>query len=334
MKKNKVIIVGLVIAILIVICITAHFVSGKKYKGYVFDNHSNIKAKDARIYLVPSDFNEDKAKDYFKNNVINSYTLKYFFFLDDRFKGTKDIEELLKKVHDYLYKEMQSREEADRLFAVYKTYTYYQQGLYNKTKSWGTPSTLDEAIDYLHKIQNYRREVFGNDIADALFGPSLKSEEYQIRRRIIAYDENKYGAEKEKILDELSTNMWGDEGNTIDSYNDPLNSYNEKLAIYQKDMAEMKSDDERQAMIQQFREEFFTPEQMSRLNEVDSSITDEKKKEEDYFAQENEIKNDSNLDADGKAQEIRKLQDQMFGSEADAFRRRLIIEKRQGQTGN
>ena len=98
------------------------------------------------------------------------------------------------------------------------------------------------------------------------------------------------------------------------------------LKIYQKDMAEMKSDEERQATIRQFREEFFTPEQVRRLDDVDRLMADEKKNEEDYFAQENEIKNDSNLDADGKAQKIRELQDQMFGSEAEAFRRRLVIE--------
>ena len=88
----------------------------------------------------------------------------------------------------------------------------------------------------------------------------------------------------------------------------------------------MKSDEERQAKIRQFREEFFTPEQVRRLDDVDRLMADEKKNEEDYFAQENKIKNDSNLDADGKAQKRRELQDQMFGSEADAFRRRLAIE--------
>lgn len=329
MKKNKIIIVtGLVLAISIAIIFIVHMEKGEKHKGYVFDKNSNIKAKDARIYLVPGDFNEDNVKNYFKNDVINSYTLRYFFYLDDKFKGTKNIEELLQQVHDYLYKGMQSHEEADRLFAVYKTYAYYQQGLYNKTKSWGTPSTPEEAVEYLHKIQEYRREVFGSETADVLFGPSVKSEEYQIRRRMIAYDENKYGAEKEKILGDLEKNMWGDEGDMIETYNDPLNRYNEKLNIYQKDMAEMKSEEERQAMIRQFREELFTPEQVSRLDDVDRSVADEKKKEQDYFAQENEIKNDSNLDADGKAQKIRELQGQMFGSEADAFRRRLVIENK------
>ena len=65
---------------------------------------------------------------------------------------------------------------------------------------------------------------------------------------------------------------------------------------------------------------------MRRLEDVDRVEANEKKNEQDYFAQENEIKNNTNLDADGKAQKIRELQDQMFGSEAEAFRRRLSIE--------
>jgi len=332
MKKKKIIAVaGIVLAVIIAVIIVGkikHEGYVKKHQGYVFDRNSKIKDKDVRIYLASDGFNADAVKDYFKNDVINSYTLKYFLFLDDKFKDSKNIEERLQMVQKYLYTVMTSHDEADKLLSVYKTYTYYQQGVYDKTKSWGTPSTPEEAIAYLHKLQEYRREVFGAQIADILFGPSMKLEEYPIRRGMIVGDQDLYGAEKEKKLDDLKKDMWGDEADTIDNYTDPLNRYNEKLNIYQKDMAEMKSDEERQAMIRQFREELFTPEQVSRLDDVDRSTADEKKKEEDYFTQENEIRNDSNLDADGKAQEIRELQDQMFGSEADAFRRRLVIENK------
>ncbi len=112
------------------------------------------------------------------------------------------------------------------------------------------------------------------------------------------------------------------------TYNDtePLDRYQEKLKIYQKDMAEMTSDEERQAKTRQFREEIFTPEQMKRLDDVDRAAAEERKNEEDYYAQENDIKNNNNLNADEKAQKIRELQDQMFESEAEAFRRRQIVK--------
>lgn len=89
----------------------------------------------------------------------------------------------------------------------------------------------------------------------------------------------------------------------------------------------MKSDGEQQATIRKFREELFTPEQVRRLEEVDKVIVDDKKKEDDYYAQESIINNDRNLNSDEKSKRIRELQDRMFGSEADAFRRRLVIEK-------
>jgi lipase chaperone LimK len=324
MNKKKIIAgAGIVLAVIIAVII----VGEKKHEGYVFDRNSKIRGKDVRIYLVPGEFNADAAKDYFKNDVINSYTLKYFLFLDDKFKDSKNVEERLRVAREYLYSVLPSYE-ADKLLTVYKTYTYYQQGVYDKTKSWGTPSTPEEVIEYLHKLQKYRREVFGVENADALFGPSVKLEEYPIRRGMIVGDQDLYGAEKEKKLDDLKKNMWGDEADIIDNYTNALNRYKEKLNIYQKDMAEMKSDEERQAMIRQFRKELFTPEQVSRLDDIDKLTADEKKKEEDYFAQENEIKNDSNLDANGKAEKIRELQDQIFGREADAFRRRLVIENK------
>jgi lipase chaperone LimK len=217
-------------------------------------------------------------------------------------------------------------DEADKLFAVYKTYVYYQRDVHDKTTTWGRPSTPEEAIDYLHKLQDYRRKVFGEENADTLFGPSVMLREYPIRRGMIIGDQNLYGAEKEKKLNDLKKDMWGDEADTIDNDTEPLDRYHEKFKIYQKDMAEMTSDEERQAKIRQFREELFTPEQARRLDEVDRITADEKKNEEDYFTQENEIKNNNNLDADSKAQKIRDLQDQMFGSEAEAFRRRQVVK--------
>jgi lipase chaperone LimK len=287
--------------------------------------------KDVMIYLGKGEFKADDAKDYFKKEAINPYTLKYFFFLDDKFKNSRNTEELLQSVREYLDTIMPS-DEADKLFSVYKTYVYYQRDVHDKTTTWGRPSTPEEAIDYLHKLQDYRRKVFGSDNADALFGPSVMLREYPIRRGMIIGDQDLYGAEKEKSLNDLKKDMWGDEADTIDNDTEPLDRYHEKFKIYQKDMAEMTSDEERQAKIRQFREELFTPEQARRLDEVDRITADEKKNEEDYFAQENDIKNNNNLDAGGKAQKIRDLQDQMFGSEAEAFRRRQVVKDALEQT--
>ena len=331
MKRNKIIAVAeIVFAVTIVVIIVGIMTMGKKYEGYVFDRNSKIGVKDIRIYLSQDEFKADDVKGYFKKEAINSYTLKYFFFLDDKFKDSRNTEELLLSVREYLDTIMPS-DEADKLFAVYKTYVYYQKDVQDKMTTWGTPSTPEKVIEYLHKLQDYRRQVFGDENADVLFGPSVKTKEYPIRRGMIIGDQDIYGAEKEKKLDDLKKDMWGDEANTIDNETEPLDRYQEKFKIYQKDMAEMTSDEERQAKIRQFREELFTPEQVRNLEDVDMLLADEKKNEKDYFAEENEIKNNSNLDAHGIAQKIHDLQNKMFGEEADAFRRRQVIEKEHEQ---
>jgi lipase chaperone LimK len=281
--------------------------------------------KDVRIYLGASEFTTDNVKDYFKKDAINAYTLKYFLFLDNKFKDSRNTEELLQLVRDYLNTFLPP-DEADKLFAVYKTYVYYQRDVQDKMTTWGSPSTPEEAIDYLHKLQDYRRKVFGSENADILFGPVVKMQEYPIRRGMIIGNQDLYGAEKETKLNALRKDFWGDETDTIDNDIQPLDRYFEKLKIYQKDMAEMTSDEERQAKTRQFREEFFTPEQVSRLEDLDRSIADEKKNEEDYFVQENEIKSNNYLNANEKSQRIRDLQNKMFGNGAEAFRRRQIIQ--------
>ena len=184
MKRNKIIALGIVLAVIIIVIIVVIMMKGKKQEGYVFDRNSKISMKDVRIYLGKSDFNANDVKDYFKKDVINSYTLKYFLFLDDKFKDSRNPEELLQSVRDYLNTVMPP-DEADKLFAVYKTYVYYQRDVHDKMSMWGRPTTPEEAIDYLHKLQDYRRKVFGDENADTLFGPTVMLQEYPIRRGVI-----------------------------------------------------------------------------------------------------------------------------------------------------
>lgn len=297
-----------------------------RHSGYVFDRKTPVDAETLRIYKDPDAFDAKNAGNYFKKGSVNSFTLKYFSFLDDAFKDSKKTDELFDRVRAFLNTVM-APADAERFLAEYRIYTRYQQDVYEKTMSWGTPVTAEEAIDYLHRLQGYRREVFGTAKADILFGPSVKLEEYPIRRGMIIDDETLYGAEKEKKLSSLNAEMWGDDGYAVESTAEPLDQYNEKLKIYRRDLDEMGSDEERNVAIRSFREQLFTPDQLKRLDAVDRSVFDEKKKEEVYIVQENRINNDNSLDGNGKKQKIWELQNRMFGDEADSFRRRLVVEK-------
>lgn len=326
MNRNK-IIAAAALALLVIITIFLVISNWKSGGGSdIIDNSYRIKLKDIEQYYGKMDFSEDNVKEYFANDVINPYTLKFFLSLDEKFKDSKNLEDHLERVRQYLFSIMPAGD-AEKLFAVYKTYMNYQMGLMEKTRAWGTPTTPEDAIALLHKMQEYRREVFGREAADALFGTSVKAQEYPIRRSMIVGDKDMYGAEKEKKLKDLNTKMWGNEADSVDAYTKPYTRYQEKLRMYDKDLAELTSESAKQAMIQKFREDIFTSEQVQRLDEVDRVIENEKKKEEDYYARENRIKSDPDLDGAEKAKKIEELQNELFGEEAEAFRRRLVVEK-------
>jgi lipase chaperone LimK len=321
-KKKIAAIAGIALLLIIIISLVVRKKSGD---DYIIDKSYNIKLKDIETFYKNIDFNQDSIKEYFSNSVVNQYTLKFFMSLDERFKDAKDLEDHLEKTRQYLYSVM-STDEADKLLAVYSTYLKYQKTLHEKSKEWGMPKNPEETIKLLHNLQEYRREVFGRETADILFGASLKAQEYPIRRGAIVGNRDLYGADKEKKLKELDRDMWGNEANSVEAYAKPYTRYQEKMQIYSKDMSELGAD-EKQAKIKKFREDIFTPEEVARLDGVDQAIAEGKQKEDNYRSMESRIMSDPNLDKEEKEQKVRDLQDQTFGEDADAFRRRQIVEK-------
>ncbi len=321
-KKKMVAAAGIAVLVILVVVLA---VRKKGDDNYIIDKSYNIKLKDIEAYYKNFDFNRDSIKECFSNGVINQYTLKFFLTLDKRFKDSKDMDDQMEKARQYLYSVM-SADEADKLLEVYSTYLKYQKGLHEKSKEWGMPMNADDSIALLHNLQEYRREVFGNENADILFGASLKAQEYPIRRGVIVADGSLYGAQKEERLKDLNRDMWGSEANDVEAYAKPYIRYQEKLQIYRRDLSEMNAE-EKQAKIRTFREELFSPDQVQRLDDVDRSISEEKQKEENYRALESRIMYDPDLDQDEKEQKIRELQDRTFGDDAEAYRRRQAVEK-------
>ena len=87
-------------------------------------------------------------------------------------------------------------------------------------------------------------------------------------------------------------------------------------------------DAERMEKIKEFRESYFSSDQIARLEQVDAQLEADKKRESDYYAQEKAIMNNPGISDDKKAEAIQELQNNIFGEEADAFRRRLNIQKK------
>jgi lipase chaperone LimK len=173
--------------------------------------------------------------------------------------------------------------------------------------------------------------VFGKEIADIIFGPSEKAEEYSIRRNMILGDNNIYGLEKERKLSILNDVMWGSEMMPFDENLTPYVRYQEKLLIYNNDLAALQTEEEKETLRQQLQRQTLSPEQIQALADAESQAAEGKKIKEQYFAQEKEIMNDPSLDQEGKESKIRDLQDKKFGEEADAFRQGQIMQKTEEQ---
>ena len=336
MNKKKIFAVVVVILLILIVALVIRKMTESDEvnadKGFVFDKNSPIKLKDIEIFYKDINFKEESAKDYFKDSIVNPYTIKFFMFLDENFKEFDSEEELLENVRKYLYDTMPEAM-AGKLFELYKKFVRYQLTLGEKANEWGMPKTTEETVSFLHKLQNYRREVFGREIADVLFGASIKAEEYPLRRGAILNSRDMYGAEKEKRLQQLNQDMWGDEAQNVDAYAEPYVRYREKLAMYEKDFSEM-SEEARKSQIKIFREELFSPEQVRGFEEVDRAIAKNEKMDQDYKAREAEIIHDASLEKAEKEKIISELQNQMYGDEADALRRRLAIEKGAGSAVN
>ncbi|MCJ7546863.1 MAG: lipase chaperone [Deltaproteobacteria bacterium] len=324
MKKKKIIALAVGVAmILVLLMVFWHHVGEKRgFLGHIIDRGYQAKLQDSELDYRRENFRNEKVKEDFSSDIVNEHTVNFFLFLDDICKSSVDLADNLEKARQYLYSVLPP-ETADKMLKLYEIYLNYQIGLQDKMKELGMTTDL---LDNLSKLQDYRRAVFGKENADIIFGASVEAQEYAIRRNAIVYEDNLYAAQKEQLLKELNSDMWGDEL-TADADVPAYTRYQKKLQFYKRDMAELRTEEEKQTFLQHLRMEVFDPVQRQRLEQVDRAIAEEKMIKEQYLAKEREILNDPNLSEKEREKRIRELQDATFGEEADAFRRGQAIEK-------
>lgn len=296
----------------------------KKDSGYIFDKKANIKLDDINKNLKKIDFDESDSKEFFAEDVVNPHTLKFFKFLQKKFKDM-EFDEHLAAIKEYLFSIM-SEDEAKKLYAIYKMFVEYEINMNKKLNEWGNPMNPEEALAILKNIHEYRRKFFGKELADALFGVETKAKEYPLRRKSILNDDSLYANEKEEKIKKLNKDMWGEEAEAVENIPEPYAKYKEKLQLYNKDMSEM-SEDDKQAKVRDIRKSLFTPEVVARLEGVDRQLEKEKDNEEKYYATEESIMNDPDLSDEEKTKKIAELQSRIFGRGVDAFRRKENIRR-------
>ncbi|MGM0452066.1 MAG: lipase secretion chaperone [Thermodesulfobacteriota bacterium] len=278
-----------------------------------------------------NDADEDVAsvdmEQIFSDGLINAHTtIKYFKHLEHKFRKSTGLGEHLEKVKEFLFSNF-SEKEARTLFDTYKQHLQCKMDLMEEFKSFTGARNAGEAIATLKRIQSYRRQQLGEELADKLYGAQVKAKEYALRRSAIITDETLYGAEKEKRLNQLNKDMWGDEAADVDERTRPYNRYQEKLKIYRKDLAEMDSEAKKQEKINSFRKQFFEPKTVERLNAIDRRMAEKETREQKYQQKAEQIRDNAELDKTQKKEKIRQLQQETFGEDAEAFRRREDIRK-------
>ncbi len=263
----------------------------------------------------------------FSEGLINSYTtLNFFKHLEHKFRESTTLGEHFNAVKEYLLSEF-SEKEAKKLFDTYKKYLQCEMDLLDEYKNFAGVSSPEEAVEMLRQIQAFRRDRLGEKLADKLFGTDVKAKEYAFRRAAIVKDDTLYGKEKEKRLAELNEAMWGDETATLDTHKNAYNQYQEKLQIYKKDLNAAGSPEARRAKIREFREAFFSPEVVAKFEEIDRQMAEKAEQEESYRKQAEAIRSSEELSKKAKERQLQSLQNEVFGDDAEAFRRREAIRK-------
>jgi lipase chaperone LimK len=335
MKNSKVIIISLAgaLSVLVLALLGYYFFPSRQGEDVLVNNiikGRKITFQDMKTYFRNNQFDSGKEdpNKYFSQSIINQDTVKYFKFLQREIKG-ENLEDHLKKVKDYLHSVIASGK-ADEMFALYQKFCAYEADLAKKMQKWPQPKDAADMVRYLESVQEYRREFFGAEVADTMWGIEVKGHEFNIRKGAIIHDPDLYGDEKERRISALKAEMWGTGTDSMEGPpqgdSERYASYQEKEAIYKRDLDEL-SEDKRREKIAEFRNEVFTQDQVARLEKVDEEVEQEKTKEDVYYAQENRIKSDQNMSKDEQEKAIRDLQNQTFGDEAESFRRRQNIEK-------
>ncbi len=341
MRNNKIMIATVAVVVLTIVAVVLNHTlrngkeetsaSDESYReqlrlGQRDGGWKNISNEDVkRFWASEAGFSEQNIRQRFSGSVVNHDTLQFFRFMDDLFKDAADAQECFEKARLYLDSVLPP-EQAKQMLDLYKTYVNYQVEMQTKMKEWSIAGASSEALDNLARIREYRRAVFGKENADLIFGVSEKADEYAIRRRMILADGAMFGFEKERRLGILNEMMWGGETMPFDANLTSYARYQEKLNLYGRDLSDARSASEKEATLDKIRRETFTPEELQRMDDAKRYSAREAQARDEYYAREKDIRN-SNLDAETKDSQIRDLQNQTFGAEADAFRRQEAMTR-------
>lgn len=334
--KKKTIAVFLVLSVMMIWFGSAFFKKtsvSPHEKAYIFDRNSGIKPGDIVLLQKGKTDKPETPQSMFlealpENRLANSSTLRLFRFFDKEFVGNPEDMTGSYANLENLLAAFAPKEKIGQLIERYRKYVDCEKALADQEFPGLKSGDLETVVDTLREIQEFRRQKMGADLADGLFGAEIKSQEYSVRRGGIVNDNSMYGREKEVALQNLNLDMWGGEAEEIDKARPSFSRYNEHLKIYEKDLSEIKTEEERNNIIREFRNTYFSSEAVARMEAADEKARAEDKRENEYNQKEKLIMADDSLKPEEKKNALYHIQDEIFGEGAENFRTRLSLRSR------
>lgn len=264
-------------------------------------------------------------------NTSSKKTVMLFRSLEQKFavQSVRSMDEHLSKVQKYLRDQFHETE-AMWLFELYQKHLACEMQLANHPQYQFSDFDSGHHLILLNKAHNLRRRKIGRETADVLYGREVKEREYLLRQAMIIGDQSLFGKEKEKRLQKLKVDMWSDAEEMPPDDPNPYNRYQIRLQLYQKDLTGL-DEGARRMKIEEFRKDFFSGEQMKKLAAVDDRIAEEQEMLKRYRLAEREILLKKYITQAEKNKRITDLQDEFFGRDVEAFRRREAMSANVGK---
>lgn len=244
-------------------------------------------------------------------------TLSLLQKLQTMFLKERDIEYHLFKVKKYLYG-IYAKEKADALFTLYKKFLNMQMELSEIISRWPTPISADELLMRLDWVQDFRKEMLGEKLADFLYKDEIEKQKYVIKKEKIIHSDELYARDKELLLKELE-----EENQEIENQlpkRDDYVRYKETLALYKKDLSKL-DEEEKREKINEIRRSIFPEEVVKRLEDADKKIHQFENKLSLYYEQKNQILMDPNIGEKEKEEKIEQLRSSLFGEDSLMIKR-------------
>jgi hypothetical protein len=234
---------------------------------------SDITEANEQLYwFAGMDLNE-----LFKDSAFNQHTLNVATLFQSKFNDSmNDLDFHYRQVENDLVTLLNDNASVEEFLSFYRDYSEFAiSQMYDPQPLWlEDPESIDEAISLNKAKQQYRRSVFGYDVADQVWGTELKEYEYKISAMKIVDDEN-YGPDmaiKGQLIADLQTNTW--EVGELDSAESMQIELYTKVASHGEELLKMTTK-ERNAKINEFRLEIFPEKEAIRLNQIEDEMMKE-----------------------------------------------------------